>query len=91
MDSSIQNELWSGKVPMELILAGEDISSFEPPDCQFILAPRYSYLSIIAKDSLNYFQQVGVEIEYNIWFESNLGNKDIENPDTYVINRYIYL
>jgi autophagy-related protein 5 len=70
---NIQLEIWNGCIPIELRLAGSDISTFTHPDPILILASRMSYLPLIAKDAVEYLQSKAVEFCPDVWFVTDNG------------------
>jgi len=68
-----KNELWhtSGMLPIQFCLHEYEITTSKIINPIYVLASRYSYLSIIAEDIIRYLQEITIECSSDIWFESN--------------------
>lgn len=64
-----KNELWAGCLPIKLVLAEEDLASVFNPDPVFLLAPRFSYLSCVASEAVDFFRESAIEFSSEAWFD----------------------
>jgi hypothetical protein len=75
-------ELWRGKVPIELILDPSAVVAHMPPDPVFMLASRYSYLPSIAFEIIEAFRLYAIDLNSTVWFEAiSSTNEDDLNLD----------
>mmetsp|Transcript_14840 Transcript_14840/g.25122 ORF Transcript_14840/g.25122 Transcript_14840/m.25122 type:complete len:321 (-) Transcript_14840:324-1286(-) len=61
--------LWEGAIPLKLTLAETEISTLPPPEPLYVMAPRMSYLPLLAKMVYDHFQEVLPPGESKPWFE----------------------
>lgn len=69
-EHTLHQQIWKGKVPMQLSMCTDDIASTSPPLNVNILASRYGYLGSVAAVAIRYFQSIAVEFSEDVWFES---------------------
>ena len=66
----ISQEVWKGSIPVELIIAEDDLSSTTKPQPCFLFLPRMSYLGVVAADSVDYLKSYAIDLASDAWFES---------------------
>jgi autophagy-related protein 5 len=65
----VSQEVWKGSVPISFKLAPNDLSSTITPDDVYVLAPRLSYIPVIAADVVDFLRDFAVEFLSDVWFE----------------------
>lgn len=66
----ISLEVWKGSIPIELVLADDDLSSTTNPQSCFLFLPRMSYLGVVAADAAEYLKSYAIDLASDAWFES---------------------
>jgi hypothetical protein len=62
-------DVWNGAIPIEFSLSNNDFSGFERPHSSFVIASRLSYLPIVAKEIIEFYQSIAIDMCPNPWFE----------------------
>ena len=65
----VSQEVWKGSVPIAFRLAPNDLSSANTPEDVYVLAPRLSYIPVIAADVVDFLRDFSVEFLSDVWFE----------------------
>lgn len=71
-DDQIRESVWGGNLPVMFTLAKNDVLTLNPPAPIFVLAPRCSYLPLVAqtaKERLARFAPTGFTMD-EVWFEA---------------------
>jgi len=68
-DEEIRREVWKGLIPVVFTLTSNEITTLEPPEPYYILAPRMSYLPSVTSSVQNHFLLASPPIKNEIWFE----------------------
>ena len=68
--SEISLAVWKGGIPVELVIADDDLSSTTSPNPCFLFLPRMSYLGVVAADSVEYLKSFAIDLASDVWFES---------------------
>ena len=69
--TGISQEVWKSSVPIELVIAENDLSSTMRPYPCFLLISRMSYLGVVAADSVDFLKSYAIDLDSDIWFESD--------------------
>lgn len=67
--SEISQELWEGKITIEITVAAEDMTSLTLCTSCFLFVSRMSYLNIVAADSVDYLKSFAIDISSDVWFD----------------------
>lgn len=67
----ISREVWRGCIPVELVIAEDDLSTSTRPNSCLLFMPRMSYLGAVAADSVDYLKSYAIDLSSDVWFESN--------------------
>ena len=70
-EKALRIDILRGRIPLELSLAASDVSTVFPPEPVHLLASRLSYLPLIARDIVDYFQSKAIEFCPDVWFTAN--------------------
>eukprot|EP01135_Chromosphaera_perkinsii_P009532 Nk52_evm1s1791 gene=Nk52_evmTU1s1791 len=69
-DTEITREIWEGKIPIVFRLSSDEVTSDEPPEAYYLLAPRSSYLTLITDVVRQHFQASSIpDCEDEMWFD----------------------
>lgn len=68
-DREIERQIWEGKVPIVFNLALNEVTTEEPPEPYYLLAPRCTYLPLVTAKVLKHFQSTGADTEEEMWFD----------------------
>eukprot|EP00126_Sphaerothecum_destruens_P008868 Sdes_comp20371_c0_seq5m14213 len=69
-DVEITKEVWDGKIPIVFRLALDEVTSEEPPEAYYLLAPRISYLTLVTDVVRQHFQASSIpDCSDEMWFE----------------------
>jgi hypothetical protein len=66
----ISREVWRGCIPVELVIAEDDLSTSTIPSGCLLFLPRMSYLGSVAADSVDYLKSYAIDLSSDVWFES---------------------
>ena len=69
--TEISQEVWRSSIPIELVIADNDLSSSIRPHPCFLLISRMSYLGVIAADTVDFFKSYAIDLDSEVWFESD--------------------
>jgi len=70
-DAEIRKAMWEGQVPIVFQLNPDEVTSLQPPEPYYYLAPRGSYLTAIAGPVRDHFLVSAPAVVDEMWFDHN--------------------
>lgn len=73
-DESLQQELWSGLIPIVILLHEGDLCSLSPPEPLYLMSLRIGYLTQHIDDIVEHFRDFVPLVRVpDVWFEDSNG------------------